>query len=207
MVGVLTFGRCCNTDILLVEEFNPKPPRRKFFSRKPKVEEQPPANPHILPSIPDGWEPSSVSVAEKLQDVKRRARKVDGFPQSLEHVYTPEEMEAIRTHEEYIANVKLQQEARALVEVRERRPYSELTRAEIQAAQVALGIDPYSGVVTQQPTTSAGDRPVISRLFGKRKAEDNPAGKEGQASKFARLDVDGSEDDNTDFEGDLFGEW
>jgi hypothetical protein len=144
-----------------------------------------------------------VSVPEKLYDVKRRAMKVDGFPQNPEHFYTPEEMEAIRTHEEYVANIKLQEEARALVEARERRPYSELTRAEIKAAQVALGIDPYSGVVTQQPTKLSGEVPVISRLSGKRKAEGTPAGQEEHVSKHARAD-DSPEDDDADFEGDLF---
>ena len=128
-----------------------------------------------------------MSVPEKLYDVKRRAMKVDGFPQNPEHFYTSEEMEAIRTHKEYAANIKLQEEARALVEARERRPYSELTRAEIKAAQVALGIDPYSGV-TQQSTKSPGEVPVISQLSGKRKAEGTPAGQEEHVPKHARVD-------------------
>jgi hypothetical protein len=170
--------------------------------------EEPPINPHTLPSIPDSWQPDSVSLQEKWYDVTERARKVEGFPQNLEYYYTEEEVEVIKSYEEEMKAAKLQEEARALVEAHARRRYSELTRDEIQAAHLALGIDPFTGTVTQKPAPSTSSRrlPVISRLFGKRKAEERPSGP-APAPKRTRPESDGSEDEDADFGDNIYGTW
>jgi hypothetical protein len=187
------------TDFAIVEEFKPKPKRRRLFSRELEVEPDPPVNPYELPAIPENWKPDSVSVQQKWADVTERARKVDGFPQDLEYWYTKEESDAIRSHEEYLAAIKQQEQGRALVEGYTKKPYGQLSIAEIQAAQLALGIDPYSGIVTRQPRPAPSrGLPLISRVFGKRNAEGNPEGQEAQAAKRARVD----NVDNDDFEDD-----
>jgi hypothetical protein len=196
------------TDFAIVEEFKPKPKRRRLFSREPEVEPDPPVNPYELPAIPENWKPDSVSVQQKWADVTERARKVDGFPQDLEYWYTKEESDAIRSHEEYLAAIKQQDQGRTLVEGYTKKPYGQLSIAEIQAAQLALGIDPYTGIVTRQPRPAPScGLPLISRVFGKRNAEGNLEGHEAQAAKRARVDNvdnDDFEDDGMESDGGMF---
>lgn len=158
MVSIVLPCSYCNTDFPLVEEFNPKPPRRRFFSGKRKAVEEPPVDRYALPPIPDNWQPDSVSWKEKHYDVTERARDTDGFSQNLAYYYTQEEMDSIEFHEDSLKHTKLQNEAQAMVEAREGRPYADLTRAEILAAQHALGIDPYSGIVPQNPELISSSR-------------------------------------------------
>jgi hypothetical protein len=182
-----------------VEEFKPKPSLRSIFSRRPKVEEEPPVDNFELPPIPTGWQPDSVSLQEKWYDVTERARNSEGFPRKLQYYYTDGELVSIKSHEAYTLDVKLRAEARALVETHERRPYEELTRAQIRAAQLALGINPQTETVTRKPAPSAtpGVISVISKLFKNRKADATPIAKSNSSNKRTRQarDVaDGAED-------------
>lgn len=182
-----------------VEEFKPKPSQRSIFSRRPKVEEESPIDYFQLPTIPTGWQPDSVSLQEKWYDVTERVRNSEGFPRNLQYYYTDGELVSIKSHETYMLDVKLRAEARALVEAHERRPYEELTRAQIRAAQLALGINPQTETVTRKPAPSAtpGVVSVISKLFKKWKADATPIAKPNSNNERTgqAMDVaDGAED-------------
>ena len=57
--------------------------KRKLATPVPLVD------PHTLPEIPAGWDPSSVSMAEKRYDVIEKAKKTAGFPTTDEAYYLP----------------------------------------------------------------------------------------------------------------------
>jgi hypothetical protein len=171
MVCIMFLIMYSRANICLVEEFNPKPPRKGFFTRKKKVVEKLFVNPYALPEIPDGWKPNSVSWQQKRFDVTERTRKLPGFPKNREYYYTDAEIAEMKAYEAYVENTRLKAEAVAMVERREGRPFNELTRAEVRAAQLALGIDPRTEILTSPPPAKGS---ILSRIFGLRKAENPP---------------------------------
>ena len=104
----------------------------------------PVADRYALPEIPRGWEPDNVSFPVKTRDVIERVNQTPGFPQLQELYYTPEEIRYLQAKEGWEKDEKDKHEAIELIEKKEGRPYNELTRAQIRAAQTELGIDPFS---------------------------------------------------------------
>jgi hypothetical protein len=124
---------------------------------------------YALPEIPRGWEPDNVSVPVKTRDVIERVKQTPGFPQLQELYYTPEEIRYLQDKKTWEEDEKDKQEAIELIEKKEGRPYNELTKAQIRAAQTELGIDPFSEKLIapiarteKQIFGAVGDDPVVA---------------------------------------------
>jgi hypothetical protein len=124
---------------------------------------------YALPEIPRGWEPDNVSVPVKTRDVIERVKQTPGFPQLQELYYAPEEIRYLQDKKTWEEDEKDKQEAIELIEKKEGRPYNELTKAQIRAAQTELGIDPFSEKLIapiarteKQIFGAVGDDPVVA---------------------------------------------
>lgn len=133
--------------------------------------------------------------------------ELEGFPQDPRYWYREDQIKMLENYNERLRIHEQRMEARAMVEARERRSYGQLTMAEVRAAEEALGIDPYTGIVVPKKATRVGENraPLFSRILGKRKADGNPGGQRAQKSKKTKAkSVTFKEPDNPDAPDELW---
>ena len=145
---------------MIVEEFNPKPPRDLWsrILRKFRPTPQPPSiDRTALPEV-HGWVPNSVSEYQKHIEEAERKLADPNLPDQEELYFTPAEIYERRRREAIIDMTKRQAEARKLVEKYWTKKqwfgsvsYDELTNKERREAWDSLNIDPLREVVRTPP--------------------------------------------------------